>query len=99
MHGRVDYNSCEHVFAYRQTGDAVHTLLRFTIMCPLVVVLLRSTGCSTRHSYIRASKMDKLLCISAFYKNDQPNGIGVSMSYEAGDLDQIMAIIKQHWDE
>ena len=43
--------------------------------------------------------MSKLLLISAFYKNNVPEGLAVSISHEAGDLDAILNDLKQSWDE
>jgi hypothetical protein len=45
----------------------------------------------------------KLIQISAFYKNDHPNGIGITLTEEFGDLDQFLEIIqtsyKAMWQE
>ena len=35
--------------------------------------------------------MRKLIQISAFYRNDKPNGVGVTLPRELGDLDKVLA--------
>jgi len=35
----------------------------------------------------RPMAFNKLLQISAFYRNDQPNGVGVTITQEYGNLD------------
>ncbi len=42
--------------------------------------------------------MKKLLQISAFYKNDQPGGIGITLDDGFCDLDEFMKIIEVHYD-
>jgi hypothetical protein len=40
----------------------------------------------------------KLLQISAFYKNDIPEGLGITVTEEFCDLDEFMQVIKFNYD-
>lgn len=42
--------------------------------------------------------MRKLIQLSAFYKNDQPNGVGLTLTEEFGDLDLLFSSIRDGWD-
>jgi len=42
--------------------------------------------------------MQRLLSISAFYRNDEPNGIGITLRDEAGDLTEIFQLLKDSYD-
>ena len=40
-----------------------------------------------------------LFQISVFWRNDQPDGIGVTLTHDFGDLDLIFNTISEQWDE
>lgn len=42
--------------------------------------------------------MRKLIQLSAFFRNDKPNGIGVTLTEDIGDLDYILRIITDNYD-
>jgi len=42
--------------------------------------------------------MRKLKQVAAFWRNDQPTGVGLSISSKYGDLEEIMCAITEHWE-
>ena len=42
--------------------------------------------------------MPKLIQLSAFFRNDKPDGVGVTLTEEFGDLDDVLSTIKTNWD-
>jgi hypothetical protein len=42
--------------------------------------------------------MKKLIQISAFWKNNVPEGLGITLDDSFGDLDEFMQIIEVHYD-
>lgn len=46
-----------------------------------------------------AKKNRKLVQISVFWRNDEPDGIGVTLTQNFGDLDFILNTIVEQWDE
>jgi hypothetical protein len=42
--------------------------------------------------------MRRLMQISAFYKNDSPKGLGLTLTEDAGDLNRIISVLQEHWD-
>lgn len=42
--------------------------------------------------------MRKLVQLSAFYKNDQSNGVRLTLTEEFGDLDLLFSSIRDSWD-
>jgi len=42
--------------------------------------------------------MPKLLAISAFYRNNEPQGIGITITHEVGNLDQVFRLLKDSYD-
>lgn len=42
--------------------------------------------------------MAKLLYLHAFYRNDEPTGVGITLTYEVGDIDAIFNLLKESYD-
>ena len=42
--------------------------------------------------------MRKLIQLSALYKNDQPDGVRLTLTEEFGDLDLLLSSIRDGWD-
>lgn len=43
--------------------------------------------------------MRKLIQLCAFYRNDQPDGVGITLTEGFGDLDRILATLTESWDD
>ncbi len=42
--------------------------------------------------------MSKLYALHAFYRNDEPHGVGITITHEVGDLDGMFAMLKESYD-
>jgi hypothetical protein len=47
---------------------------------------------------MRRTAVPQLIQISAFWRNDKEDGIGVTLTQDLGDLDQVVAILKVSYD-
>ncbi len=66
---------------------------------PLVRALgERLTKAGKSKMLIVGAAMRKLIQISTFYRNDKPNGVGVTLPRELGDLDKVLNDLTTNYD-